>query len=322
MKHFASLSLDLDNQWSYLKTHGDPAWQDHPSYFDIAVPRILQFLERRKLTITFFIVGQDAALERHREWITAIARAGHEIGSHSFHHEPWLHLYSEQDLDHELERAEQALMAATGAKPVGFRGPGFSLSDTTLRVLARRGYEYDCTVFPNALNPLARAYFFATSRLTKEEKEQRKALFGSFADALRPVKPFRWRLGEHELLEIPVTTMPLAKIPVHLSYVLYLSKYSRLAAMAYWRLALGMFRLTRTAPSILLHPLDFLGRDDCPALAFFPGMDLPLEHKLSIVEHVVGSLMDRYEVVTMREHARRLRDAPPRRVLSPKPARS
>ena len=43
----------------------------------------------------------------------------------------------------------------------------------------RRGYEYDCTVFPNALNPLARAYFFATSRLSKDEKEQRKALFGN-----------------------------------------------------------------------------------------------------------------------------------------------
>lgn len=322
MKRYASLSLDLDNQWSYLKTHGDPAWQDYPSYFDVAVPRILQFLERRKLTITFFIVGQDAALDRHREWIAAIARAGHEIASHSFHHEPWLHLYSEQDLERELERAEQALVAATGVMPVGFRGPGFSLSETTLRVLARRGYEYDCTVFPNALNPLARAYFFATSRLTKEEKEQRKALFGSFADAFRPVKPFRWRLGEQELLEIPVTTMPLAKIPVHLSYVLYLSKYSRLAAAAYWRMALGMFRLTGTAPSILLHPLDFLGRDDCPALAFFPGMDLPLEHKLKVVEHVIGSLVDRYEIVTMREHARRLRDVPPRRVLSPKPARS
>ena len=24
----ASVSLDLDNQWSYMKTHGDPAWQD------------------------------------------------------------------------------------------------------------------------------------------------------------------------------------------------------------------------------------------------------------------------------------------------------
>ncbi len=320
MKPCASLSLDLDNQWSYQKTHGDPAWQDYPSYFGVAVPRILEFLAARRLTITFFIVGQDAALEKNRDAIAAIARAGHEIGNHSFLHEPWLHLYTEKELEQELERAELVIQAVTGVKPVGFRGPGFSLSGTTLEVLARRGYEYDCTVFPNALNPLARAYFFATSRLSKEEKEQRKALFGRFADAFRPVKPFRWKLSTRELLEIPVTTMPLAKIPVHLSYVLYLSKYSRLAARLYWRVALAMFRLTRTTPSILLHPLDFLGREDCPALSFFPGMDLPLEHKLRVVEQVIDTLTERYEIVTMREHARRLRDRPPRRLLSPEPA--
>jgi peptidoglycan-N-acetylglucosamine deacetylase len=25
-KPIASLSLDLDNKWSYMKTHGDPGW--------------------------------------------------------------------------------------------------------------------------------------------------------------------------------------------------------------------------------------------------------------------------------------------------------
>ena len=62
MKPYASLSLDLDNQWSYMKTHGDAGWQSYPSYLDAVVPRILEFLATRGLTITFFIVGQDAAL--------------------------------------------------------------------------------------------------------------------------------------------------------------------------------------------------------------------------------------------------------------------
>ena len=319
MMRYASVSLDLDNQWSYMKTHGDPAWQEYPSYFGVAVPRILDFLQQRKLTITFFIVGQDAAIDSNREPLAALAHAGHEIANHSFRHEPWLHLYSESDLQEELERAEHAIEAVTGMRTVGFRGPGFSLSPTTLAVLAKRGYEYDCTVFPNALNPLARAYFFATSRLSKEEKEQRKALFGTFADAFRPVKPFRWDLGGRELLEIPVTTMPLFKIPIHLSYILYLSKFSRLAAKAYWRGALAMCRVTGTAPSILLHPLDFLGREDCPELAFFPGMDLPRDAKLEIVDDVLGTLAARYEIITMREHAQRLKGMPPRRVLSAAP---
>lgn len=306
MKSLASLSLDLDDQWSYMKTHGDPAWEQFPSYLPVAIPRILDFLRQRRLSITFFIVGQDAGLPHNHALLRSLADAGHEIGNHSFHHEPWLHLYSEADLQTELERAEQAIEAATGQRPIGFRGPGFSLSPATLRVLAQRGYRYDASVFPNLLNPLARAYFFARSRLSAEEKERRKALFGTWSDALKPVKPYMWDADGRALLEIPVTTMPLFKVPIHLSYIIYLSKFSGMLARQYLRLALLMCRLTRTQPSILLHPLDFLGAADAPALNFFPGMDLTAEHKIALVAEVIERLGEHHELLTMREHAERL----------------
>jgi peptidoglycan/xylan/chitin deacetylase (PgdA/CDA1 family) len=318
-KPCASLSLDLDNQWSYMKTHGDPAWREFPSYLDIAVPRILEFLKARGLTISFFIVGQDAALERNRAPLRALAEAGHEIGNHSFNHEPWLHLYSEEQLDAELAQAEQHIEAATGVRPIGFRGPGFSLSHTTLKVLARRGYLYDATVFPNLLNPLARAYFFATSNLSKEEKERRKALFGTWADALKPLKPYRWELEGRQLLEIPVTTMPWFKVPIHLSYILYLSKFSRPLARLYFRFALAMCALTRTQPSILLHPLDFLGREDVQALAFFPGMDLPRDSKLALVGEALDLMAEKFELLTMRGHAERLAQSAQLKIMYPEP---
>ncbi len=302
---YASLSLDLDNQWSYMKTHGDSGWESHPSYLDAVVPRILEFLAARGLTISFFIVGQDAALEKNRAALRAIAAAGHEIGNHSFRHEPWLHLYTEAELDQELRQAEDAIESATGVRPRGFRGPGFSLSQGTLETLLRRGYQFDATVFPNLLNPLARAYLFSTSNLTAEEKKQRSALFGTWKDAFRPVRPFQWSLKGGRLLEIPVTTLPGLKVPMHLSYLIYLAKFSRVAARAYLRFALAVCRLTGTSPSILLHPLDFMGREDCPALAFFPGMDLARDRKLEIMGELFDILVARHEIVTMGEHARR-----------------
>ena len=134
-KPLASLSLDLDNQWSYMKTHGDPGWESFPSYFDILIPRVLHFLQEWNLTITFFIVGQDAVFDKNREALGAIAAAGHEIGNHSFHHQPWLHLYTEQQIEDELARTEEYLERVTGQRPLGFRGPGFSLSTATLQVL-------------------------------------------------------------------------------------------------------------------------------------------------------------------------------------------
>jgi hypothetical protein len=317
---YASLSLDLDNQWSYMKTHGEPGWESFPSYLHVAVPRILEFLKARDIKISFFIVGQDAALERNHAPLRSIAEAGHEIGNHSFRHEPWLHLYSEAELDDELGKAESAIQTATGTRPIGFRGPGFSLSAATLRVLAKRGYLYDCSTFPNLLNPVARAYFLASSRLSAEEKQRRKMLFGTWSDALKPLHAYRWDLGGKSLLEIPVTTMPLFKVPIHLSYVLYLAKFSRVLARVYFHLALAMCRLTRTPPSILLHPLDFLGRDDdLKELAFFPGMDMHRDVKLEIAGEVVDALARSYEIVTMRGHAERVARAQSLRTRQPEP---
>ncbi len=306
----ASLSLDLDNKWSYLKTHGDPAWRDLPSYLPVVVPRILDFLAARRLRITFFVVGQDAALPGHGPLLRSLADAGHEIGNHSFHHEPWLHLYREEEIEAELDLAEEHLLRATGARPIGFRGPGYSLSRSTLRVLARRGYRYDASTFPTFLGPLARAYYFATARLTPDEKRERARLFGTWSEGLRPLRPYRWDLPEGPLVEIPVTTLPGCRVPIHLSYVLYLACYSRVAALAYFRSALAVCRATQVQPSILLHPLDFLGADDDAGLSFFPGMRLSSALKLELMGRAIDLLCAAFHVVPMCEHAAHCAAAP------------
>jgi hypothetical protein len=302
-KPIASLSLDLDNKWSYLKTHGEAGWETFPTYLPLVVPRALQFLRQRGLSITFFIVGQDAALAENHAALRAIADEGHEIGNHSFRHEPWLHLYSEDEIDAELARAEEAIAGATGHRPFGFRGPGFSLSAATLRVLARRGYQYDASTFPTFLGPLARAYYFMTARLSAAERRQRQKLFGMFQEGLRPLRPYRWRTDAGTLVEVPVTTLPLFKVPIHVSYLLYLSVFSRRLAIAYFHTALRLCRWTGTAPSLLLHPLDFLGGDDVRELAFFPGMSLPAAAKVALVGEVVDLLAVYFTVVPLREHA-------------------
>jgi hypothetical protein len=306
-KSCASLSLDLDNKWSYMKTHGDRGWESFPSYLDTVVPRTLEFLEERQLKITLFIVGQDAALDKNRDALAEIGRSGHEIGNHSFHHEPWLHLYPEAEIETEIAQAEEAIELATGQRPVGFRGPGFIFSNEILKVLLRRGYEYDASTFPTFLGPLARAYYFMTTKLTPEEKDERKELFGKMSDGLRPIKPYCWRMDEETLLEIPVTTMPLFKVPIHVSYVLYLSALAPRLAVQYFKFALALCRLTKTEPSLLLHPLDFLGADDTSDLSFFPAMRLPSATKLEIVSNVLDLLKRDHDVLNMQAHARSLK---------------
>ena len=305
-KPICSLSLDLDNQWSYMKIHGDQGWEEFPSYLDLVIPRALDFLQKRQLTITFFVVGQDAALPKNQAAIRSLAAAGHEIGNHSFHHESWLHLYSEAEIEQEIEQAELAIRRATGYQPTGFRGPGYSFSPSVLRVLARRGYHYDASTFPTFLGPLARAYYFMTSNLSKAERQKRKALFGGFKDGFQPLKPYQWSLGTDQLIEMPVTTLPIFKVPIHFSYLLYLSVYSPTLALLYFRLALWLCRLTGTQPSLLLHPLDFLTQEDVPELAFFPGMNLPSYKKLATLGKAIDLLCRQFTVLPVEQHVQQV----------------
>lgn len=299
----ASLSLDLDNQWSYMKTHGDAGWEAFPTYLDRLVPRVLEVRARHRLPLTVFVVGQDAARPENADALRQLAEAGCEIGNHSFRHEPWLHLYTPQQVADELATAEEAILAATGQRPIGFRGPGFSLSAEVLAVLKRRGYRYDASTLPTFIGPLARAYYFMTARMSREERAQRKALFGGVKDVLRPLKPYEWDLPDGPLLEIPVTTMPLLRAPFHVSYLLYLAGKSPAAARVYFRLALRLCRLTGVEPSLLLHPLDFLGGDDIAALRFFPGMSDPAARKLAWLDGYLSDYARHFRVVTMRDHA-------------------
>jgi peptidoglycan/xylan/chitin deacetylase (PgdA/CDA1 family) len=303
----ASLSLDLDNLWSYLKTHGDPGWETRPSYLERFLPRVLDLLDECGLRITFFVVGADAARDEHARGLRAITARGHEVGNHSHEHEPWLHAYGTEQLESEIERAEQAIAAACGMRPVGFRGPGFSWSPALLEILAERRYLFDASTLPTFLGPIARAYYFRTARLSREERAQRRTLFGSFRQGLGPVRPYRWRLQKGtELLEIPVTTMPGLRTPFHLSYLLYLSRVSTGVALAYLRAALVACRMAGVAPSFLLHPLDFLGRDDVPELSFFPAMDFSGRRKVALFRRVAAILGEHFTLVTMGSHARSL----------------
>lgn len=302
-KPLLSLSLDMDNQWSYMKIHGEEGWESYPSYLDIFVPHVLKVLDELNLKITFFIVGQDAAFEHNHKFLKQIADAGHDIANHSFKHETWLHLYSKEEMKQEIDSAHDIIESVTGKAPTGFRGPGFSWSATLLEVLTEKGYAYDASTLPTVIGPLARLYYFSTSNLSKEEKEDRKEIFGKFSDGFRKLKPYFWKSrNDQKLLELPVTTMPVFRIPFHLSYLLYISNISTGLMMLYLNIAIFLCKITKTEPSFLLHPLDLIGGDQITSLAFFPGMNISSERKVYIFKKVMKKLGKHFTLTDMNEH--------------------
>lgn len=302
-KPLASISLDLDNQWSYMKIHGDEGWDKYPSYFDIFVPHVLDLLDELELKITFFIVGKDAESEENRKYLRMIVDRGHEIGNHSYNHESWLQAYTPFQIEEEIIKAETVIEHATGKKTTGFRGPGFSWSVDLLKVLEKRGYLFDASTLPTFLGPLARKYYFWKSDLSKEEKKARKELFGKFSEGFRSLKPYLWDLGNGKtIMEIPVTTLPVLKTPFHLSYLLYLSNFSMGLMKLYLWKAITLCKLTRTPMSFLLHPLDIIGGDKIKALSFFPGMDINSQKKVEVFGIVIKMLSKYFLLVNMGQH--------------------
>lgn len=299
----ASLSLDLDNQWSYMKTHGDDGWQQYPSYLPALIPRTLAMMDDLGVKITYFIVGFDADAPENANVLTALAAAGHEIGNHSYYHEPWMHRRTPAEIEEEIARAEASITNVTGTRPRGFRGPGFVRSDEIYRILARRGYLYDASTLPTFIGPLARAYYFRSALLQKGDLQERSSLFGAWNDGLLPNRPHRITTPDGYLLQIPVTTMPIFRVPIHVSYLLYIALRSTGAALAYFRFALALCKQTHTVPSILLHPLDFLGADDCPELAFFPAMQMKSIEKMRFVRKALTLLRERFDVGPLAETA-------------------
>ena len=135
-KTLASLSLDLDNLWAYLKIHNDPGWEKYPSYFGRFIPYVLDVLDELNLKITFFITGQDAAMEEHAELLKSLVERGHEVGNHSFRHDSWLDVFPREEIEREIVQTDLYISRTTGQKPVGFRGPGFCWNPDVLDVLS------------------------------------------------------------------------------------------------------------------------------------------------------------------------------------------
>lgn len=296
----ASLSMDLDNKWAYLRAAGRTDWADRPGYLPTAIDRIVETLGEFDLPLTVFLVGRDLTSEVDCVAIRSLNRlSAWEPANHSLNHLPWMHTMAENEIATEIQTTHDRIVDVCGTRPWGFRGPGFSCPDEVLRVLAANDYVYDASVFPTSIAPIARMVFLMKSDLKGQQREKAKKLYGGFASLRQPNRPFRRTIDGKSLWEVPVTVMPITRTPIHFSYFTYLASFSTLTAKTYFRSALRLCRSTGTPPSLLLHPPDFLGREDDADMAYFPAMNMAARDKLAIVRWALKVYAETFDVHTI-----------------------
>jgi len=112
-------------------------------HLDEGTARLLDVFERRGLTTTVFVEGRHG--EERPEQVAEVARRGHEVGMHGWAHEQWDALDADEE-EKLARRATDALAAAAGEAPRGFRAPGGARGEHTADLLAALGYRYDASL--------------------------------------------------------------------------------------------------------------------------------------------------------------------------------
>lgn len=124
---------------------GDPNKKDIYLTFDNGyengyTAKFLDVLKSEKVPATFFVTGHY--LESEPELVKRMAKEGHIVGNHSYHH-PDLTQVSDERLKEELEKVRAKTEELTGVKDMVYlRPPRGILSERTVKLAKEQGYTH------------------------------------------------------------------------------------------------------------------------------------------------------------------------------------
>lgn len=220
----ALISSDIDTLESIYKGHGCRR-QGGYTYeeFEIGLNNFNTFLDEYNALATLFMVGQDLKSRKHRGIVKELHNSGHEIANHSYTHPHGFRWLKEEEQLEELINMEDACEAVIGRKPLGFRAPGWNISDDALPVLRERGYRYDSSIFPTSFMPILKMMNWLTNY--SRPKRDRTTL-GQANYAFAPTQPYEVsdtklaKPGKSGLFELPITVSPLLRIPYSATFII------------------------------------------------------------------------------------------------------
>jgi peptidoglycan/xylan/chitin deacetylase (PgdA/CDA1 family) len=213
-----AVSVDLDEIPHYYGIHGlgaAPADRGASAVYERAVPRLRELARSLEIPLTFFVVGSDAQHRPNAVLLRRLALDGHELGNHTFDHLYGLSRLAPATITEQVRRANEAIEAASGQRPRGFRAPGYLMSGAVYRALAEASMAYSSSVFPCPYYYAAKLAKLGALRLRGRRSE---SIVDSPAVLAAPREPYRvgepyWRVGSG-VLELPIQVTPQLRLPV------------------------------------------------------------------------------------------------------------
>ncbi|PRP96024.1 polysaccharide deacetylase family protein [Enhygromyxa salina] len=209
------VSLDLDDLACYHAIHGldEPGPDTASLALERWLPRFLDVFKQLDVRATIFVIGRD--LERDLatggRGAAVLLRAldeGHELANHSYSHAYELHRWSAAEIADDLRRCD-TLLRGLGARPMGFRAPGYTHDRTMLMQVSALGYAYDSSLLPSPTYYLGKLGVLGLRRLLGRRSASQTDGARSF------VGPTTVHyLPEHGLWEVPISVSRALRVPL------------------------------------------------------------------------------------------------------------
>lgn len=209
------ISVDLDDLSCYHQIHDleDPPPETAGVVLERCLPRFLELFAELDVRATFFVIGRDLERDLDSGGVGAklLQRAmseGHELANHSYAHAYDMHSWSSADIARDIKKCDTVLRGI-GARPLGFRAPGYVHHKRMLRQVAGLGYRYDTSVLPSPPYYLAKLGVMGWMRLRGKRSASSVSGVTSFFGGTRP-----HYLSDVGLWEVPISASPTLRLPV------------------------------------------------------------------------------------------------------------
>jgi len=220
-QRLAAISIDLDEVHCYSAIHGLEPLEGIAAnaIYARALPRFEALFDEVGIEATFFAIAADTSTPLVAKALRRLADAGHEIASHSLDHLYDLSRRDRATQERQVVASLDRLEAVVGRRPVGFRAPGYTVTDALLRVVANAGLRYDSSVFPcppyyaakvAAIGAIGLRAALGRGHPSHSIVDDPRVL-GAPADPYRIGRPY-WRRGAG-LLELPIGVTRGPRLP-------------------------------------------------------------------------------------------------------------
>jgi peptidoglycan-N-acetylglucosamine deacetylase len=303
-----AISVDVDTLQSIYHGRGRKRAEYTFAEFRMGLENLSRFLEPYGVNATLFMVGSDLLVPANQPAVRAMAAAGHEIANHTHTHAQGFRLLSSEEQERELAGMEEACVAVTGRRPVGFRSPGWNMGDQALPILKRRGYVYDSSIHPMLATPAFKAlHWLSTSACEARER----STLGQWSYMFAPLRPYRTdasrlsRRGDGGVVEFPMSVVPGIRAPFWATFLLA-------SGLHVFRACYRAIRSAGLPMHYMFHLSDFVDyshpdlADQVPSGAgvYVPqALRVPLEQKIALFRSAMDVIAADYQLVTLERWA-------------------